>query len=198
MAERRATWHKRCPLCKINKELCFCDHVYPLQCKTQLDVIIHRKERYLPSNTVNLLERNFADLNIIVRGEPDPDKREQINILDDHHPLFLYPSEDAIELDENLLSTIKKPIQLIIPDGTWRQAKKFKRRDPLLENIACVKLVGKYQSRYTLRKQKYENGLCTYEAAAYALGIIESKELQEKMLEQFMVMNERFQSTRPF
>jgi DTW domain-containing protein YfiP len=38
--------------------------------------------------------------------------------------LLFYPSEDAVELDKELVAQDQKPIQLIVPDGTWRQASK--------------------------------------------------------------------------
>lgn len=197
MAERRSTRHKRCPLCKIQQSLCFCSEIKTFSCQTSLKVIIHQKEKFLPSNTVNLLQRNFPNLKIYTRGAPLDSVEVPFEISKDHHPLFLYPDEDSIELNQELLESIKKPIELIIPDGTWRQAKKMKRREPMLKDIQTVKISGNYKSIYTLRKQKYEYGLSTYEAVAKALEVIESKELADQMLSQFKLMNDRFHNTRP-
>ena len=199
MAERRSSWHKRCPLCKINKELCFCSEIKIFDIQSRLQVLIHRKEKFLPSNTANLLARNFPNnIKMLTQGEPDPNKRQEFKFTDGHYPLFLYPDENAIELNQKLLNDIASPIELIIPDGTWRQARKMKRRIPNLSSVISVKLTGDFQSSYSLRKQKYDNGLCTYEAAAKALGIIEGKELEKKMLKQFEVMNNRFKASRPY
>jgi DTW domain-containing protein len=197
MAERRASRHNRCPLCKIQKSLCFCDEIKTFACNTKLSVIIHRKELFLPSNTVNLLKRNFPQLSMVSRGTPLDEEQNELILDENYYPLFLYPDENAVELNNELLSTISKPIQLIIPDGTWRQAKKMKRRTEQLSDVTSIKLTGDFKSTYSLRKQKYENGLSTYEAVAKALGIIESKELEQVMLQQFKIMNDRFSQTRP-
>lgn len=179
--------------------LCFCNEIKTFECNTKLTVIIHRKEMFLPSNTANLLKRNFPNnVTMITRGAPLDEISEQLSLDPCYHPLFLYPDEQAQELNEDFLNNISKPIQLIIPDGTWRQAKKMKRREPMLDGVTSIKLSGDFKSIYSLRKQKYENGLSTYEATAKALGIIESKELELKMIEQFKIMNDRFFQTRPF
>lgn len=200
MAERRSSWHKRCPLCKINKELCFCSEIKTFEIQSRLQILIHRKEKFLPSNTAHLLTRNFpSHVQMLTQGEPDPKEREELKITQGYTPLFLYPDENAVELNQEFLVNISRPIELIIPDGTWRQARKMKRRIPLLrsQNVVSIKLSGDFQSTYSLRKQKYKNGLCTYEAVAKALGIIEGKELEKKMLKQFAIMNSRFKSSRP-
>jgi DTW domain-containing protein YfiP len=39
--------------------------------------------------------------------------------------LLFYPRADAVELDRELVCQDPRPIQLIVPDGTWRQARKI-------------------------------------------------------------------------
>ena len=197
MAERRSSWHKRCPVCKINKELCFCSEIKTFDTKSRLLIMIHRKEMFLPSNTANLLARNFpSSCNMHVIGDKIPNKN--VELTESYYPIYLYPDDTAVELTKDFIATINQPIELIIPDGTWRQAKKMKRRTGILKDVRSVKLSGDFKSSYALRKQKYENGLCTYEAAAKALGIIEGPELEALMLKQFEIMNLRFKSLRPF
>lgn len=196
MAERRSSRDKRCPQCKIQFNSCFCDKVKVLQCSTKLSAIIHQKEKFLPSNTVNLLKRNFPHLETYTRGAPDGESCH-FEVSKDHYPLFLFPDENAVALTPEFISRIHRPIQLIIPDGTWRQARKIHRRMPSMQSVQTIKIVGNYKSLYTLRKQKFEYGLSTYEAVAKALEVIESPQLACEMLEQFKIMNDSFQQTRP-
>lgn len=135
---------------------------------------------------------------MVVKGEPKPEKRCHVTLSSDFHPLYLYPDETAVELNQELLEQCTGPIELIIPDGTWRQAKKMKRRESNLKDVLSIKLPGNQISTYSLRKQKFTHGLCTYEAVAQALGIIEGKELEKQMFEQFKIMNDRFKSSRPY
>src|SRR5262245_31383046 len=54
--------------------------------------------------------------------------RETLDLRDlltaQYRTLLFYPSDDAVELDKELVAQDQKPIQLIVPDGTWRQASK--------------------------------------------------------------------------
>lgn len=194
MSERRSTRHLRCPECKIHKDWCFCQHIHSTDLKTKVSFIVHHKERWLPSSTVNLAKRCLTNCDITLRGLKDS---APFNDIDDSYtPLYLYPDEEAFELSSDFLETLKKPVQLIVPDGTWRQAKKIKVREPALQNIQSVMVKSNNPSMYTLRKQKYEYGLCTFEAVAYALELIEGKEISSKLLKMLKIMNHNFECTR--
>lgn len=195
MSKRRATRDSRCELCKVNIRWCFCDRIQKWDNQTRVSIIMHHRERFLTSNTALLTERLLKKCDISLHGHLT--KPFDFKLLSDHIPLLLFPHEDAVTLDEHLTKNFpKKPIQLIIPDGSWRQAKKFHRRIPILKDIQCVKLAMSTPSEYTLRTQSNEAGLCTIEAIARALGFIESKELEEHLTTGLRVMNERMDVSR--
>ena len=131
---------------------------------------MHHRERWLTSNTAHYANLCLENSQVIQRGMPD-DPTEYKEFLDpNREPLFLFPDDDAIELGPNFP---KKDYQLIVPDGTWRQAKKFKRRIPEFENIKTIKIPAGKPSRYLLRRQGHEEGLSTFEAISRALGHID-------------------------
>ncbi len=53
--------------------------------------------------------------------------------------VLFYPTNDAVELDKALVMQERTPIQLVVPDGTWRQARKIHSRHPELKDLPRVK-----------------------------------------------------------
>ena len=178
---RREGREKRCPVCLVHKDNCYCDKISKLPLKTNVAIVAFKKERFLPSNTAMLSIRSLENSKLFFRGYQDSPMPEDF-ILDDHEKIVLYPSDDSVDLNADFLKTINKPIQLIVPDGTWRQAKKIQRREPALAELTCVKIPTNQKSIYSLRRQKFDYGLCTHEAIAYALGIIEGERVQDLLL----------------
>ena len=157
---------------------------------------MHYTELSLPSNTATLAQQCLSDSELIIRGK-EQSIEEQLQIDPNKQKFYLYPDEDALELDQEFLSSLDdKEVHLIVPDGTWRQAKKIKRREPLLEQIPSIKIPISQRSIYTLRKQHLEFGLCTMEAVAFALGLIENKKIEEHLLKVLKIKNQRFEIGR--
>jgi DTW domain-containing protein YfiP len=114
----------------------------------------------------------------------------------DELPLYLYPHEDALELNTKNFSLDGKKIHLIIPDGSWTQARKVYRREKGLETTQCIKLPEGILGEYQLRKTHIQDGLSTFEAIARTLGIIESHETEKQMMSIFRVMVARVLHSR--
>lgn len=139
----------------------------------------------------------LSNATIYRRGLPeDPFSLSKLN-LDPHVlALYLFPDDDASELNENFLINHPGPYHLIIPDGTWSQAKKVRRREPGLSELKCVKLSEDIKGEYKLRKGVREDGVCTFEAIAYALAVLENNNMAEDLLRQFRLMNDRVAKSR--
>lgn len=100
----------------------------------------------------------------------------------DYRTFLFYPSEDAVELNQELVRQSSVPIQLIVPDGNWRQASKVHSRHPELKNTLKVKISGPNISEKHLRAEHTSEGMATLQAIAYALGIIEGEEAKMALL----------------
>jgi DTW domain-containing protein YfiP len=80
---------------------------------------------------------------------------------------------------------------LIVPDGTWRQAHKMRRRLPGLAAIPCVILPEAGRTEYRLRSEHHVGGLATLEAIARALRVLEGDAgvtTEGALLELFRIM----------
>jgi DTW domain-containing protein YfiP len=198
VAQRRASKVNRCLRCKINKNLCFCDHIFNHELgQTYLSIIMHVRELTLTSNTpyfINQLLPRSSE--IFIRGSINfPFNAKQV-MREGEQSFYLFPDEDAIVLDDDFLKKYPGKKHLIIPDGSWSQARKFKQREPFFKPLQSVKLPDGIEGRYKLRVSPVEGGLSTFEAAAYALGILESKIIEEKMMNFFDVFVNRTLSAR--
>jgi len=157
---------------------------------TKLIVLIHNRETRRPTNTGRLATLALPHSELRVRGLRTPMNEEGL-VVSDRQTLLLYPDENAVELSPSYVASFKKPITLIVPDGSWRQAAKMRFRVPALKDVPHVKIPMGAKSNYQLRQETKENGLATFEAIARAFGIIESPEVQQRLEDFFKIMVER-------
>lgn len=172
----------RCPRCEIRKPLCYCEHIPALRLDTRLVVVMHHAELNLTSNTARLATHALPNSEVRIRGY----KHEPISPEGLTHPdrdtLLLYPSDDAVELTPEYAATLRRPVTLVVPDGSWRQARKAAQREAALLGLPRAKLpAGGPPSEYRLRIEPNEHSVCTFEAIARALGVIEGAEIQARL-----------------
>lgn len=92
-------------------------------------------------------------------------------------PFLFFPSDNAIELDQKVLYESHLPIQLIVPDGNWRQPSNVHYRHPELKHIPRVMISAPNTSTLFMRSETTEYGMATLHAIAMVLGIIEGPEV---------------------
>ena len=99
-----------------------------LELRTKICLIIHHRELSRSSNTGLLAVRALVNSEVRIRGEGRA-ILDLKDVLSSQYRTFLfYPTNDAVELDKALVMQEHTPIQLIVPDGTWRQARKIHAR----------------------------------------------------------------------
>jgi DTW domain-containing protein len=187
---RRDNAANRCVRCRLHQSLCVCALIPRLETRTRLLLIIHRFEDRKPTNTGRLAAECLPNSEVLVRGHRaapsvpltfDPATR----------PLLLFPDPDATPLAALDQSDDARPITLIVPDGTWRQASRVRSRVPGLQALPCVYLPEGAASEYRLRSESHVGGLATLEAIARAFGLLESREVQLAIERVFGAMVER-------
>ena len=164
---------ERCPVCSASRILCLCDVMPRIELRTRICLLIHHRELSRNSNTGMLALRALVNSEMRIRGEG----RESLDLNNlltpDYRTFLLFPSSDAVELDDTLVAQERKPIQLVVPDGTWRQASKIYLRYPELRKLPRVKIATPNNSTFQLRTQSRPEGMATLQAVAHALGVIE-------------------------
>ncbi|GAB3469598.1 tRNA-uridine aminocarboxypropyltransferase [Azotobacter salinestris] len=105
-----------------------------------------------------------------------------------HRSCLLFPGAGAMPLAE--LAQDGPPLQLIVPDGTWRKARRLLHLDPQLAALPRVALAEGLSSRYRLRKAPMAGALSTIEAIVCALNLLEGSGRFDAMLRPFEALIE--------
>jgi len=159
--------------------------------QTRVIILMHTCEELLPSNTGKLAARSLPNSEIRINGRIGDRLSTSGLIEEGRQSLLLYPSPHAVELNDEFVAGLKRPVNLIVPDGKWRQTRKFTRRESALAGIPHVKVSAGPPSQYRLRTQPNARSLCTLEAIARALGLLESPAVQVELETILSVMVER-------
>jgi DTW domain-containing protein len=186
-----ATINGGCETCGASATACLCDVVPRIELKTKICLVIHHRELSRSSNTGLLAIRALVNSEVRVRGE----HREALDLQDlltkQYRSFLFYPSADAIELNQALVMREATPIQLLVPDGTWRQARKIHSRHPELRDLPRVKISTPNESIFQLRAQSKPERMATLQAIAHGLGIIEGDRVRVQLMKLYQAKIER-------
>jgi DTW domain-containing protein YfiP len=166
----------RCAGCGLTDESCVCGQHERLDCPVSISVVMSRPEARSASNSARLLALWLPGVELHVRGaggeEPAPE-----TLVARAGAALLFPGAGR---PEPLPAGVR---HLIVPDGTWSQARRIERRWFAAHGLPRVALCGPWPSMYGLRRAP--EGLCTFEAVALALGLLHDRALAERLLERF-------------
>ena len=189
--KRQSTKNERCETCGASATACLCDVVPRIELKTRICLVIHHRELSRRSNTGLLAVRALLNSEVRVRGE-DREALDLQDLLTNQYRSFLfYPSSDAVELNQRLVMQDATPIQLLVPDGTWRQARKIHSRHEELRDLPRVKISTPNNSIFQLRAQSRPERMATLQAIAHGLGIIEGDSVRAQLMKLYQAKIER-------
>lgn len=179
--QRKRKTKDPCPECFLHRSLCICDSIPLMETQTRLCLVIHTKELKRTTNTGRLAIMALKNSEMRVRGE-DRDGLDLSDLLTStYRTVLFYPSDEAVELDSDFVQQDKRPMQLIVPDGNWRQASKVHYRHHELKDIPRVKISSPNQAVHHLRAETTLEGMATLEAIAQAFRIIEGPEVGDQL-----------------
>ncbi|MBC8131876.1 MAG: DTW domain-containing protein [Deltaproteobacteria bacterium] len=197
---RRDNADVRCPRCRMHESLCICALVPRIATRTRLVLIIHLREHRKTTNTGRLAALCLPNSQVIVRGHESA-PREPFAWDSSTQPLLLYPHDDAVPIAQFAqfgpsaqsaeTAQSNRPVTLVVPDGTWRQASKVRNRVPGLRDVPCVCLPPDAPTNYRLRHETRSEGLATIEAIARAFGFLEGASVRSALEQVFRAMVER-------
>lgn len=178
---------ERCPICAASTARCLCASIHRLDLRTRISLVIHHRELTRSSNTGLLALRALVNSEMRIRGE----RREPLDLTDLLTPAYrtflLYPADDAVELDLALVEREPRPIQLVVPDGTWRQARKIYTRHHELKQVPRVKIGAPPEQGFQIRAQSRPERMATLPAIAHALGIVEGAAVAAQLMKLYRV-----------
>ncbi|MDB5980670.1 MAG: hypothetical protein JWQ69_1685 [Pseudomonas sp.] len=178
-----------CARCLRPESHCLCTLIPQLDSRTRVLVLQHPSEVNHALNTARfaVLGLNNAELRV---GEVFDDLSTALN-RPGYQARLLFPGEDAQPLAA-YSSDINQSeaLLLVVPDGTWRKARKLLHLNPLLAALPRVTLGQTATSRYRLRKAPGPDALSTVEAIAQALQTLEAPSNFEALLRPFEALIE--------
>jgi DTW domain-containing protein YfiP len=163
-----------------------CPLIPSLDSRTRVLLLQHPSEVNHALNTARLAALGLQNAELIV-GEVFADLPALL-----HQPGYrarlLFPGEDAQPLQTYAASD--EPLLLVVPDGTWRKARKMLHLNPLLAALPRVTLAEGGVSRYRLRKAPGPGALSTVEAIVQALETLEAPASFAPLLKPFEALIE--------
>lgn len=161
----------RCPVCCRPLSHCLCPLIPSLSSRTRLLLLQHQDEADHALNTARLaaLGLQQARLEIGERFAELDSWLQEPGI----EPVLLFPGEGARPIGQWRAGEGRQTL-LVVPDGTWRKARKLLHVNPQLASLPRVCLPDGLQSRYRLRKAPMPGGLSTLEAIVEVLNCWEA------------------------
>lgn len=170
-----------CSRCQRPLSRCLCALIPDLDSQTRLLILQHPSETAHALNTARLAALGLRNAELQV-GEVF-DQLPQWLTRPGYQACLLFPGEAAIPLQPRQAGEL--PLLLVVPDGTWRKARKLLHLNPLLAALPRVSLSDAPVSRYRLRKAPEVGALSTIEAIVSALETLETPSCFQALLRPF-------------
>ncbi|MGE1152627.1 tRNA-uridine aminocarboxypropyltransferase [Pseudomonas kitaguniensis] len=171
----------QCSRCLRPVTHCLCPLIPTLDSRTRVLLLQHPSEVNHALNTARLAALGLNNAQLVV-GEVFDDLPTLLN-PPGYQVRLLFPSDDALPLQPYVPGD--EPLLLVVPDGTWRKARKLLHLNPLLAALPRVTLAEGAASRYRLRKAPGPGALSTVEAIVQALQVLEAPVSFEPLLAPF-------------
>jgi DTW domain-containing protein YfiP len=146
-------------------------------------VVQQIREHHTPTNTGRLVPRVLVNAALIPYGEKeiafDPTELTRTGIT----YRLLFPAPEAVSIAER--PAPEGPVCYGIPDGTWHQCRRMRRRVEGLQGLEAVALPPGPDSIWPGRRQVDPAGLSTFEAAARLVEYLHGEEIARPMHEAF-------------
>ena len=176
----------QCPRCLRPQTHCLCPLIPSLDSRTRVLLLQHPSEVNHALNTARLAALGLTNAELIV-GEVFADLPTLLK-RPGYQARLLFPADDAQPMQAYDASD--EPLLLVVPDGTWRKARKMLHLNPLLAALPRVTLAKGAVSRYRLRKAPGPGALSTIEAIVQALQTLEAPASFEPLLKPFEALIE--------
>ena len=175
-----------CSRCLRPTSHCLCALIPNLDSRTRVLLLQHPSEVNHALNTARLAALGLINAQLVV-GEVFDDLATLLS-PPGYQARLLFPADDAQSVQA--YAPGDQPLLLVVPDGTWRKARKLLHLNPLLAALPRVILAGGGVSRYRLRKAPGPGALSTVEAIVQALQTLEAPASFAPLLKPFEALIE--------
>jgi DTW domain-containing protein YfiP len=167
----------RCQRCQLPPRWCICVGLRDVDCPVKVDVLMHHMENWRPSSTGHLIKRVIPTADVHLYRRERPLEREVI-VQPGKTLWVLHPLGEPLPAAEP-----PAELQVLLLDGTWRQAGDMMRAVEPWGRRVCLPMAG--ESRYWLRTQAGEGKFCTVEALIFLLAALGQTQAHDQLRLQF-------------
>ncbi len=178
----------RCHRCQRPLSHCLCAHVTVVSSRTRVLILQHPDEQKHALNTGRLAALGLQKAELWV-GEQFPELEAAISAAASAFLLFTGPDAQAPQAWG--FGSGASPGLLIVPDGTWRKARKILYANPVLNTLPRLSLPAGEPSRYRLRQTREPAAVSTIEAIVRTLAVLEPDQNFQPVLRPFDVLVEQ-------
>ncbi len=153
-----------CFQCMRPASHCVCNLVTPFHAHFNVLILQHPHERKKYHGTAKLVLKGIKNSKLL--GGLQFDQAELEKECSPGNTFLLFPGESAVD---GASAHLKESSTVIVIDGTWSEAGKIVRRNPVLQTLPTLTFTQELRSRYRIRKQPRNNYLSTVECVAHLL-----------------------------
>ncbi|MFC1504187.1 tRNA-uridine aminocarboxypropyltransferase [Spirochaetota bacterium] len=172
-----------CFECGMVKRLCICSRKKLFDLPVRFSVIMPHSEWYRPTNTGRLVNLALKNSEIYIKGIKGKQLDFKAIIPEKHCNVILFPGGKAF--DRDFIENSSLPFHIIVPDGSWKQAKRTVYRYKKFFSLPRISIQAPEASNYRMRRAQKGEYLSTAEAIAEVLGIADYNEAKEHLLSLF-------------
>ncbi|MET1077976.1 MAG: DTW domain-containing protein [Pseudomonas sp.] len=172
-----------CARCARPTRHCLCGLIPLLDSRTRVLILQHPSEVEHALNTARLAALGLSNGELRV-GEVFEDLSALL-ARPGHRACLLFPGEGAQPVASAAAEADGQPLLLVVPDGTWRKARKLLHLNPLLAALPRLTLPAGLSSRYRLRKAPMPGAVSTLEAIVCALELLDAPKSYQALLRPF-------------
>jgi len=170
MTSQSQTGRRFCHNCRKAAPFCICGEIVPVENRTRIVIAQHKCERDHPIGTVRIASLGLLNSETRVVW-PDNEGRFAFGPIEMERPGLLYPGPGVTDLAD--VPAEARPHELLLLDGTWRDAQKLYRDNPWLRQLPRYSINPAAPGRYRLRREPNNRSLSTIEAIVQALATLE-------------------------
>lgn len=167
-----------CSHCGLPCSSCLCGWIRPTDNPLPVLILQHPQESTQAKGSVRLLRLSLSFCRCEVGDVFEPDRLAQWLTQSPRFgavsSVLVYPAPVGRVTEPVPVNSEKAPTrQLVLLDGTWRQSRQLLQRNPALQALPRMPLMGPPPGRYLLRKAQRSEHRSSLEAACTALATLD-------------------------
>jgi len=170
---------EKCYKCYRPKSSCMCKYITQISTQTKFVILMHPKEfKKVKNNTGFFTHLSLTNSEVFIGI--DFSNNTYINeIIQTHNSYILYPSDDAIKLNNTNIKTDNRPVAIFIIDSTWSCTKKIFIQSQNLKNLPHLSFETTRKSKYQIKIQPQDNYLSTIESTLVVLELLNKHNIED-------------------